>query len=854
MTDVRPLLPFGPPRSGPIPPGVPRPIPRPRVPAARQGERLSPQFRALGEAFAAGRMAAGSVPVESDPELVVVFDLAGTVQEFRRAVSGVAGLEFLAELADEDVEPDDDFHLVRNGTRTTASLDHTLYTMMSSARAATELIRLFDLWTADRATQFPSGMAPLRTAFEQLLSLRRWGPEDRIRETGLLEYWRETLDVKGAQGTERVEIELWFRSQAQQRSAAEAHVSGLVRAAGGTVVHRAVIVEIEYHALLVDLPADQVESVRTAGPGTISLLRAETVMLMSPAEPVAVTLGEPSEVPLPPSSVLPTELLPRVALLDGMPVANHEALAGRLLVDDPDDLEPRYPVAARRHGTAMASLICHGDLSAPGEPLASRLYVRPVMEPDVFHPAEKIVRDELLVDLLHRCFRRMFERVGSADAAAPSVRIVNLSLGDPARTFVRRIGPLARMVDWLAHTYNVVVLVSAGNHPEPPPISAAALADPASARPAMVEALRAAALHRRLLAPAEAINALTVGAAHTDAAQPPASDTVVDVMGDGMPACYSAIGSGHGRSVKPEILLPGGRQTFQRPVPGATGGVSLLPAQQAAIGPGLLTASPGLPRGAATAFGYGTSHATALATRACDRVFTALTDLGEGIDGRPFPDAQYHPVIARALMIHAADWAGLDHSLREAVGNLSRKTITQVLGYGRIVEERLADATRTRVCLLGAGTISHGIRQSFDLPLPDALLATKEWRRLTVTLAWFSPVNPRSRGYRIAKLSAQVPHARFGVDSKQADQHSSRRGTVQHQVYEGTKALGFASGDRVAVDVDCTFDRAIDAPPVRYGLAVSVEMAATIQVDVHAQVRESLRIRDRARTPVRSHG
>ena len=179
MTDVRPILPLGSPRSDATPAARPRPIPRPRVSADRQGERLSPQFRALGEAFAAGRVAAGVTPTESDPELVVVFDLAGTVQEFRRAVSNVAGLEFLAELADEEFEPDDDFHVARDGVRSTTLLEHTLYTMMSSARAADELIRLFERWRAEPAAPFPIGTTPLRTAFEQLRAVRRWGPQDR---------------------------------------------------------------------------------------------------------------------------------------------------------------------------------------------------------------------------------------------------------------------------------------------------------------------------------------------------------------------------------------------------------------------------------------------------------------------------------------------------------------------------------------------------------------------------------------------------------------------------------------------------------------------------------------------------
>ncbi len=62
----------------------------------------------------------------------------------------------------------------------------------------------------------------------------------------------------------------------------------------------------------------------------------------------------------------------QIALLDGLPCSNHDALAGRLVVEDPDGLGDEYPLSSRNHGTAIASLIIHGDLSARGGRLAGR--------------------------------------------------------------------------------------------------------------------------------------------------------------------------------------------------------------------------------------------------------------------------------------------------------------------------------------------------------------------------------------------------------------------------------------------------------------------------------------------------
>ena len=47
---------------------------------------------------------------------------------------------------------------------------------------------------------------------------------------------------------------------------------------------------------------------------------------------------------------------PTVALLDGLPIENHETLVGRLVVDDPDGWAADCPTTSRIHGTEMASL------------------------------------------------------------------------------------------------------------------------------------------------------------------------------------------------------------------------------------------------------------------------------------------------------------------------------------------------------------------------------------------------------------------------------------------------------------------------------------------------------------------
>lgn len=778
MSEPRPLLAFGEPVRGPIPVGVPRNHGRPHHPnPARQGVRIAPQFQVLSDALQAGRAALSSDGPGPDPELVAVFDLVGSVDGFLRAVRDVEGFEFLADFVGEGIDPDDDFYLESDGERTDQQVPESLYMLMSNARAIDELISLFDRWVADPALTFDRGMAPLKDVFANLQGIRRWGPEDRVWESGLLEKWQETLEVVGASGLARVEVELWYRNEAADRQGAEALVRGLIEASAGTVLQAVTLNEIRYHALLADLPHDQVAAVLEQGPAAIELLTTDAVMFVTPSHPMAVEAPTPSDQGVTMDRSRP-EGPPRVALLDGLPLANHVALADRLIIDDPDDFTSRYGASPRSHGTSMASLICHGDLSDPQPAITAPLYVRPVLQPH--HPdshCESTPPEQLLVDLIHRCFVRMFDGDGTAPPSAPSVRAINLSIGDPARVFARQLSPLARLLDWLTFKYNRVVVVSAGNHATQVEASHHEVSgDLGEARTAVSNRLRERAALRRMLSPAEAINVLTVGSVHADGATSHLPDTVVDLIEQGAPAPYTPAGTGYRRAVKPEILLPGGCQVHTRP-PHDSPLTSLRPAPAELTGPGLLSAGPGA-TGAldSTVFSSGTSNSAALASRYLDQSLELLSTMSIADDLPQLPDAQYHPALARAMLVHAAQWGTAGETLRrqlEIDGLEARKELVQLLGYGPVDASRVLSGDRIRATLVGASSISTGERRTFSYPLPPSLSATTLWRRLTVTLAWISPVNTRSRS--TGWLGSSWLHLRPSLASSESKHRTTPR-------------------------------------------------------------------------------
>ncbi len=865
----RPLLAFGSPTVEGRSKQKGKDLPRLTKPSAdRQGARLTPQFSELTAAFNAERARlSANTPDEVDPALVVVFDLAGSIKDFRHAIDRVDGLEFLSELIGDQSDPDDDFHMTaRKSGRTDKPVQHSLYLMMSNAKAIDELLRLFTAWQTNPSASFDHGLGKFKVAFQQLSAIRRWGAEDRIRETGLREQWQEHLDLVGKSVSfVTVEVELWYRREATRRFEAQAHVERIISESGGRVLDCSQISEISYHALLAELPIQQMNSLLADGAEAIRLLTTDEVMFVSPFAPM--TVAPPTTEPVSRADLSPGQRatgLPRIALLDGLPFANHDALAGRLIIDDPDGLGENYPMGSRHHGTTMASLIIHGDLSASGKPLDRPLYVRPIMRPQEFTEHEQILPKRLLPDLLHRAVKRIVEGEAGRGPAAPSVRIINLSIGAQARALVRRMSPVGRLLDWLAHSYNLLFIVSAGNHLGPLTIPADAASSAESARSAALKSVYDDALLRGILPPGDALNALTVGATHSDGLEDiDVPDTVWDITHLNCPAHYGATGPGIDRSVKPDLYHIGGRALYTRPVTSPSGQetVTLELARTAATGPGLQVAAPGREGVTdSTVFTVGTSNATALVTREASRLFDILEAGADDPEDLPLPDSQYHPLLVRALLAHASSWGGWDKRLRRELGlnnQQARRYLTALLGYGRIDTDRLGAAATNRAVLIAGGSIERDQRHTYELPLPPSLRARAEWHRFTITLAYMAPTVSQLNRYRGAKVYFATPDMQLaGGDRIDAEHNSVRRGSLQHEIIEGTRAMVFGSGDIFPIHVECMDDaqRLGANKTVRYALVVSVETAERTSDTIHDEVREKLRqqVRDRVRGRVQS--
>ena len=95
-----------------MPPNIKRPT------LEKQGERLTPRFEALQQTIDAHRARFQMDAQGLVPEDVVVLETVGAVDRFVHAVERIPGMEWLAEVEDVDMLPDDDFFCPDHNRRT----------------------------------------------------------------------------------------------------------------------------------------------------------------------------------------------------------------------------------------------------------------------------------------------------------------------------------------------------------------------------------------------------------------------------------------------------------------------------------------------------------------------------------------------------------------------------------------------------------------------------------------------------------------------------------------------------------------------------------------------------------------
>ena len=760
------------------------------------------------------------------PERTLVFEVASKFVDFDRAVRGVEGLDFLKE-DDGDAVPDEFFFcLDKQGQKVEDKrVPRRFYFTIPNKEALDELVRLWKQYQAGQ--QLRKGQSAWKKVFGCLVEMRPWGPKDRLTED-VVKDWKERLEMKPNE-TVRFEVEFWYRNSASRRQSTEMEFRSIIEKQSGRLLDSVTIDQIQYHAVLAEVVPTVINDV-LAHP-EVGLITFDGIMVLRPQSMVSGSVDASLEdVVATESQTISKKIGPPVAaLLDGVPMVQHERLSSRLVIDDPDDFSNLYGAAQEhRHATAMASLILHGDLNVQiqSEPVRHQLYVRPVMYPqsDGFESRSELMpRNRLTIDLIWRAFIRMFDGEGGEAATAPNVCVINLSLGDTNRRFADVMSPWARLLDYLTWNYRVLILVSAGNILDPIQLDDVESwvdfekANEGERQATLLRAILQKRADRRLLSPSEAINVLTVGAAHMDDMSPNThSVSAIDpYQSSFLPNPSSALGLGFKQSIKPEILLPGGAEQVDSRRSHEPIEVSSVMRPKRYFGIGV--ASPdNLGQTDRQINMSGTSVATALATHGALRILEALNELPDD-PIYPKVESDYFAVILKALLVHGARWDQTTVDMLNLVINESginnwlhvKNEVSRFLGFGRTDIDRVVGCAVDRATLIAWNTIHTKELDQYQIPLPIELEGMPGFRAFTVTIAWLTPIKPSHCNYRCVRFEAapagQNKEFSLGISNAkhQPYHHAVGKGTIYHRRWEGTNATDFIDNGYLFFDVKC---------------------------------------------------
>ena len=859
----RPILRFPNPTHSARLTGKPRIQPKATGPSRhRQGQRFQAIFNRLAEALDSHdpEFVLRQDPTGIAPERALVFVTAGNIQNFSRSAKKI-GLEVIAEHDTEEIEDfPDGFEPVDGAT----TLERTLYTTIPTLKTFKKILSLWNDHQNEESA--PTGFAPWWSVFDLLLELRPWGPTDRFNET-TQSIIKERLPFDDEEEVP-IELEIWPTANVSQRARWRQETEHRILEYGGRILDSSSISDSDfiYDAILASLSTKTVRSMLDDPANSNTLVTFDGLQFILPQ-----MLGQSG--PIHPESrdydnnaskEFVNEAPLRAALFDGTPMAGHPALNGGVMIEDIHDLVRLSVVEQRYHATAMASLILRGDLDVDGHALQdTRLVSVPLLidrENGAWTP-----NDKLFVDLLHTALTQILT---GENPLAPDVFVINFSIGVREMQFAGRVSSLARLIDWWASKEGVLFVISAGNIGELQlsgvnPVEFEDV-DEVVRRRILRTAFRNSIYDRTLLAPAEALNGLAVGALSKDlnGQVPPLQTGVISLENDSesQPQITSAVGLGPFRSIKPDLLHTGGRQEV-RVYPNGADAI-LLPLQQSQRTGLVAAASVGGEH--KTQRSHGTSPATALTTRAILHSAEALTIDGGPYEGQELPRRNL-ALLTRALAVNSARWPesaiDLYEEERDRLGTKrhmrAKEEVCRYFGYGVVTPELMKWSPDNGVTLVGLGSIRKDQAQIFRIPLPVSMSGERVPRSMRATLAWFTPVNVRRAQYRLAGLDAVVADVdddnadktwRLDLRTDGPDSNIIKRGSVwSYRLINRIQSVpDFNEGEDIPIRVQCRDMSGGGLSPdddIEFAIVVTLLIETDVQYDIHEEINNEIRVR-----------
>ncbi|HPE60308.1 MAG TPA: S8 family peptidase [Thiolinea sp.] len=489
------------------------------------------------------------------------------------------------------------------------------------------------------------------------------------------------------------------------------------------------------------------------------------------------------------------------------------------------------------HGTFVAGLALYGDVAGC---IRGRQFI-----PELRLLSGKVFQDdgndqtEFVEKAIEKAVRYFLDNY--------QCRVFNLSYGDLNKVYDgRRVRGLAYTLDRLTRELNVLFVVPTGN------LNTGALPEnPQAQYPAYLLSDSA-----RLLDPATALNAITVGGIATLTASRNAQrhqDTLEDIpiAQPSQPAPFTRCGLSVGGAIKPDLVEEAGSLAVMRD--------GNRTQQQ---GLGIVSFNSGFASGTLFNEDIGTSFASPMVAHKAAKLLAVL------------PEASAN--LLRALLAAHARWPDASKRLLNADNKAGgRNQLLQLVGYGRVQEEAMYQSLAQTVTLLAEDKIAQNKHHFYELPVPDEFLtANRRTREVTVALAYSPAVRTTRLDYRHTKLSfslvaasslAQVEQAfTRGREQGLAERSTNRlipddtrkKGTLQMSRWTFQGRLG--DGKKLFVVItrqDAAWSNAQDEDE-SYALTVTLNDRENVNVTVslYDRIQALLNIRVQQRIRLRTRG
>ncbi|MGH3569552.1 MAG: S8 family peptidase [Pseudonocardia sp.] len=661
---------------------------------------------------------------------------------------------------------------------------------------------------------------PFLRIFDAITEVRELRPDDVIDND-----LREGL-LSAPDQIMRLDIECWCpEDEPEARRRFEEVLKAVARV--GVVIDRSCRPVVGFSMIRADVPAAVVEQIAdTTRVRRISRLPRPVLSHVEVNRAGATSL---------PDVLAPARDAPLLAVIDSGVRSEHPLL--RPAVVDMLSFGTLDAITDESgHGTMVASLALYGSLEErirarhPVRAVGRMISIR-VLDCDCSFSDDRIWQEDVA---------RALDMAGARGA-----RVVNLSLGDGRHPY-RPPGPVpvAAVVDELARQHDMVVVISSGNLSRDafPRVAEIVTEYPrwllGDDQPTLAPSAAAG-----LAPPAMAALALTVGATVGATGQGVRGhQSVVDRIPMGNPGAtspFSRVGPGIERSIKPELVAPGGSYCFDR------GGSRIVPSPDTSV-----VGAGGTQPDQLLADGAGTSFAAPLVTHAALRVLLRYPTLSA--------NAVRALVLASATPVREVFTEGKRSDRADAHRRLA--------GFGTVDAERAEASSDHRAVLLADSRINVDEVHFYAVPVPRSFFGGGHtWIR--VAIAHDSPVRATRVTYMANRISVfayrGVPIAevrrRFAAhegtgEDEQAPTFPARNTIALDPADQvrcrGANQLGSRHYQRrwdpefrdteIVLAVRCTSRWSTGDPVQRYGLAIVLEADESAE-PLYAQLRARMR-------------